>query len=42
MNGTLVWYVWFDGDGHNLGRREHAEYEIETQIQFLKTFLLGH
>ncbi len=41
-HGTIVWYVWFDGDGHNLGHRSHAEYEMETQIQFLKTFLLGH
>jgi dipeptidyl aminopeptidase/acylaminoacyl peptidase len=41
-NGTLVWYVWFDADGHNLGQRVHAEYELETQIVFLKTFLLGH
>ena len=41
-HGTIVWYVWFDADGHSLGHRSHAEYEIETQIQFLKTFLLGH
>ena len=41
-NGTLVWYVWFDADGHNLGQRVHAEYELETQIVFMKNFLLGH
>ena len=40
--GSLVWYVQFDGEGHNLERREHAVYQMEIEILFLKTFLLGH
>ncbi len=41
-NGTLVWYVRFDSDGHSLDKREHSEYEMQIEILFLKTFLLGH
>jgi dipeptidyl aminopeptidase/acylaminoacyl peptidase len=41
-NGTIVWYVWFNGEGHSLDRREHAVYQMEVEILFLKTFLLLH
>ena len=40
--GSLVWYIQFDGEGHNLENREHAVYLMEIEILFLKTFLLGH
>ncbi len=41
-NGSLVWYVWFNGEGHSLDQREHAVYQMEVEILFLKTFLLLH
>ncbi len=41
-HGTLVWYLWFDAEGHSLDKRDNAEYEMDIQILFLKTFLLGH
>ncbi len=37
---TPVWYVKFDGEGHNLTSREHANYASLAEIVFLKKFLI--
>ena len=39
QNDTPVWYIRFEGEGHNLVRRENANYLMHAQILFLKQFL---
>lgn len=38
-NNTPVWYMRFEGEGHDLKRRENANYLMHAQILFLKQFL---
>jgi dipeptidyl aminopeptidase/acylaminoacyl peptidase len=40
-NGTPVWSILFDGEGHGLELRDHAVYYQHAQILFLKRYLLG-
>jgi dipeptidyl aminopeptidase/acylaminoacyl peptidase len=40
-NGTPVWYVRVDGEGHGFDRREHSIYLMAAQILFLERFLLS-
>jgi dipeptidyl aminopeptidase/acylaminoacyl peptidase len=38
--GVPVWYVRFDGEGHNVERREHTLYAQHAQVLFLYHYLL--
>jgi dipeptidyl aminopeptidase/acylaminoacyl peptidase len=38
--GVPVWYVRFEGEGHNVERRAHSLYEQHAQVLFLYHYLL--
>ncbi len=40
-NGTPVWYVLFEGEGHGYRRRANRDYDTAASMLFLQRYLLG-
>jgi dipeptidyl aminopeptidase/acylaminoacyl peptidase len=40
-NGTPVWSIRFEGEGHGIEQREHKVYFQHSQVLFIKRYLLG-
>lgn len=40
-NGTAVWYLRAENEGHGFARKENADFQFYAMILFLKRYLLG-
>jgi dipeptidyl aminopeptidase/acylaminoacyl peptidase len=40
-NGTEVWYLRAENEGHGFARKENADFQFFAMILFLKRYLLG-
>jgi len=40
-NGTSVWYLRAENEGHGFARKENADFQFYAMVIFLKRYLLG-
>ncbi|MGA1349053.1 MAG: alpha/beta hydrolase family protein [Burkholderiaceae bacterium] len=40
-NGTSVWYLRGENEGHGFARKENADFQFYAMVIFLKRYLLG-
>ena len=40
-NGTPVWYLRAENEGHGFARKENADFEFYATVMFLRRTLLG-
>ncbi|HET7772377.1 MAG TPA: prolyl oligopeptidase family serine peptidase, partial [Burkholderiaceae bacterium] len=40
-NGTPVWYLRADNEGHGFARKENADFQFYATVKFLETYLLN-
>jgi protease II len=41
-NGTPVWYLMAEDEGHGFAKKKNADFQFYATILFVETFLLGH
>jgi dipeptidyl aminopeptidase/acylaminoacyl peptidase len=41
QNGTPVWYLRAENEGHGLARKENADFQFYAQVMFMRQVLLG-
>jgi dipeptidyl aminopeptidase/acylaminoacyl peptidase len=41
-NGTPVWYLEADNEGHGFARKANADYYFYSMVAFIERYLLGN